>query len=118
MQNSELRAENYSLGEKFIEKDIKDRNYRMKIEEKEIEKQEKDIEMHKLKDRLSDAKAVYNQQATERRDLIDRLGRKEKKIDEMVNEGDDMERAYRSIEIVNKDLSKKYNDCLKTQIKL
>lgn len=90
----------------------------MKIEEKEIEKQEKDIEMHKLKDRLSDAKAVYNQQATERRDLIDRLGRKEKKIDEMVNEGDDMERAYRSIEIVNKDLSKKYNDCLKTQIKL
>lgn len=118
LQNSELIAENYSLGEKFIEKDIKDRNQRIKIEEKEIEKQEKDIEMHKLKDRLADAKAVYNQQATERRDLIDRLNRKEKRMDEMVNEADDYERAYRSIEIVNKDLNKKYNDCLKNQIKL
>lgn len=45
---SELKAENYALGEKFIQKELQDRHFKMKIEETEIEKEEKEIQLLKV----------------------------------------------------------------------
>ena len=47
---AELRAENYKLGEKFIAKDIRDKEYKMRIEENEIDGRVKEIQIEKLKD--------------------------------------------------------------------
>ncbi len=69
LEVSELRAENYQLGEKFIARDLKDKDYRLRIEEKEIESQEKEIQLSKLKDSMNDSKNQFQRLLDENREL-------------------------------------------------
>ena len=56
LEVAELRAENYTLGERFLERDIKDRTMHLQLEEKKIESQEKDLALQRLKDSMQDTK--------------------------------------------------------------
>ena len=90
----------------------------LQLEKNQIEKQEMDIHVHRLKDSISDHKKQYVWLLEEKKDLAIWLEKKMIEGDEMRRDLEDTRWALKSIELLNEDLQGKYNDCLKTQIKL